>query len=109
MTNLYHFTPRQTAGRPSVFTRGELASILQLYEKNVARGRWRDYAIDSLPGLAAFSIFRSSKEAPIFIIAKIGDSRHKKTARFALYSGEKTLKESSALTEVLRVCDAQER
>ncbi|MEM7563519.1 MAG: DUF2794 domain-containing protein, partial [Pseudomonadota bacterium] len=35
---------------------------LQLYSTRVARGEWRDYAIDHSAGVAIFSIFRHANE-----------------------------------------------
>ena len=52
------------------FTRSELHQLLTLYSRRVARGEWRDYAIDQDGGLAAFSVFRHSHERPLYTITK---------------------------------------
>jgi hypothetical protein len=52
------------------FDRHELGRIFGLYERKVAEGEWRDYAIDFLKDRAVFSIFRRSSEMPIYRIEK---------------------------------------
>ena len=58
------------SGRALHFTRSELHQLLSLYSRRVARGEWRDYAIDQDGGLAAFSVFRHSHERPLYTITK---------------------------------------
>ena len=79
MGNIYALTGgpaarlRPTGRRPSRalnFTRSELHQLLSLYSRRVARGEWRDYAIDQDGGLAAFSVFRHSHERPLYTITK---------------------------------------
>jgi len=52
------------------FSRHELDQLLQIYSRQVARGEWRDYAIDQSDGIAAFSIFRHSLETPLYTVVK---------------------------------------
>jgi hypothetical protein len=52
------------------FSRLELTSILSLYSKQVSRGFWKDYALDSQNGTAIFSIFRHTHDKPIYQIIK---------------------------------------
>jgi Protein of unknown function (DUF2794) len=52
------------------FDRRELGRIFGLYERKVAEGEWRDYAIDFLKDRAVFWIFRRSSEIPIYRIEK---------------------------------------
>jgi hypothetical protein len=52
------------------FSRAELEQILSLYGRQVAAGEWRDYAIDSLPDRALFSVYRRSSEAPLYQVEK---------------------------------------
>ena len=52
------------------FDRRELAQILNVYERKVASGEWRDYAIDTLREKAVFSVFRRSSECPLYRIEK---------------------------------------
>lgn len=84
------------AKKPVHFTRHELARILNVYSRRVARGEWRDYAIDHEPGMAMFSIFRSSFERPLYSIIKAH-----KTGGWVLISGRQKLKQARALEDVL--------
>ncbi|MDB2618059.1 DUF2794 domain-containing protein [Alphaproteobacteria bacterium] len=52
------------------FSKLELTSILSLYSKQVSRGFWKDYALDSQNGTAIFSIFRHTHDKPIYQIIK---------------------------------------
>ncbi len=96
------FRRRMLNGKP-VFSKAELGLILGVYSKRVQKGEWRDYAIDSLSHMAVFSIFRSSREAPIYSIAKISRQGLLKPAQYVVYSGDKALKEGHSLSEVLAV------
>jgi len=62
--------PDQRRQRRIFFSRRELDQLLQLYSRQVARGEWRDYAIDQSDGSAAFSVFRHSLDAPLYTIVK---------------------------------------
>lgn len=53
------------------FNKAELSAILSVYSFQVAKGNWRDYAIDFLKQMAAFSIFRHSAEQPVVTVTKI--------------------------------------
>ena len=82
------------------FNRSELAQILTTYSSRVACGEWRDYAIDHMPGSAAFSIFRHTHETPLFVIEK--QQRHpKESARFILRDRQKTLLKASSLADII--------
>ncbi len=52
------------------FSRTELRQLFDIYSRRVATGEWRDYAIDHGPDRIAFSIFRHTAEAPVFVIEK---------------------------------------
>jgi hypothetical protein len=85
------------------FSQGELSLILGVYGERVKRGEWRDYAIDSLPDMAVFSVFRSSQERPLYSIMKIPGRNLLKPPRYAVYSGPKVLREGPSLGDVLGV------
>lgn len=53
------------------FTKNELNVILSIYSYQVAKGKWRDYAIDFLKQMAVFSIFKNSAEQPLVSVVKI--------------------------------------
>ena len=82
------------------FNRSELGQILATYSSRVACGEWRDYAIDHLPGAAAFSIFRHTHETPLYVIEK--QQRHpKEAARFILRDRQKTLIKASSIGDII--------
>ena len=82
------------------FNRTELGQILATYSSRVACGEWRDYAIDHLPGAAAFSIFRHTHETPLYVIEK--QQRHpKESARFILRDRQKTLMKASSISDII--------
>lgn len=93
---------KSSTGR-ATFSKAELSLILGVYSRQVQRGKWRDYAIDSLPDMAVFSIFRSSHETPLFSITKYPSRSLTKPPRFVVYAGKDTLKQSTSLSEVLSV------
>jgi hypothetical protein len=85
---------------PLFFNRIELGQILATYSSRVACGEWRDYAIDHLPGAAAFSIFRHTHETPLYVIEK--QQHHpKESARFILRDRQKTLMKASSISDII--------
>ena len=52
------------------FSKYELTSILNLYSKQVSKGFWKDYALDSSGNTAIFSIYKHSQDKPIYQIIK---------------------------------------
>jgi hypothetical protein len=103
---LLYFRDKLRSGKPT-FSRGELSLILGVYGERVKRGEWRDYAIDSLPDMAIFSVYRSAQENPLYAIAKIPSRSFLKPSQYAVYSGNKTLKQSSSLSDVLEIFEEQ--
>src|SRR5438105_46233 len=81
--------------RTLYFTRSELNQLLGLYSRQVARGIWRDYAIDHREGMALFSVFRHTHEAPVYRIIKTAP------AEFTVQSGRQRLRVSATLAEAL--------
>lgn len=94
-------------GRRATFSKGELSLILSIYGDRVKRGEWRDYAIDSLPDMAVFSVFRSAQEAPLYAITKILGRSARRPPQYTVHAGRDMLKESASLSEVLEVFDAR--
>jgi hypothetical protein len=91
----------RTAGRrPLYFTRFELNQLLGLYSRNVARGVWRDYAIDHRDGLALFSVFRHTHESAAYTIVKSAPSASGIT-EYSVMSGRQRLRVSKSLSEAL--------
>ena len=91
----------------ATFSRWELSQILSIYGARVQRGAWKDYAIDSLPDMAIFSIFRSSREQPLYSITKIPSRSLIKPSQYAVYAGRNPLKQSTSLREVLDILEEQ--
>jgi hypothetical protein len=83
------------------FTRNELDSLLSLYSRRVASGEWRDYALDHRQGLAVFSIFRNSRERPLFAVAKRLKAGER-SGEYLLFSGRERLARGQSLREVLK-------
>lgn len=69
---LIQLAPVRPSSRDFVaFTKAELNAILTIYSYQVAKGTWRDYAMDFLKNMAVFSIFRHTAEQPLVSIVKI--------------------------------------
>jgi hypothetical protein len=91
---------------PSVhFDRRELDRLLQLYGFFVARGDWKDYAIDGLADRAVFSVFRRAAEAPLYRIEKRPRLARKQGAWSVIAMSGQILKRGHELEQVLRVFD----
>jgi Protein of unknown function (DUF2794) len=86
--------------RTLYFTRHELNQLLSLYSRHVARGVWRDYAIDHRDGMALFSVFRHCHEAPAYRIIKT-TAAQARPAEFVVQSGQQRLRVSNNLSEAL--------
>ena len=94
------FSDYRTKHRTVYFTRFELNQLLGLYSRHVTRGVWRDYAIDHRDGMALFSVFRHTHEAPVYRIVKTaaGPAR---PAEFTVQSGRQRLRVSASLPDAL--------
>lgn len=90
----------RTKHRTLYFTRHELNQLLSLYSRHVARGVWRDYAIDHQDGMALFSVFRHTHEAPAYSIIKTAGAPNR-PAEFIVQSGRQRLRVSPSLPEAL--------
>jgi hypothetical protein len=94
------FGDYRTKHRTLYFTRSELNQLLGLYSRHVARGVWRDYAIDHRDGMALFSVFRHTHEAPAFSIVKTA-AAPARPAEFIVQSGRQRLRASASLADAL--------
>jgi hypothetical protein len=90
----------RTRHRTLYFTRSELNQLLSLYSRYVSRGVWRDYAIDHRDGMALFSVFRHTQEAPAYSIVKTAPGAAR-PAEFVVQSGRQRLRVSTSLAETL--------
>ena len=86
--------------RPLYFTRSELNQLLGLYSRHVARGVWRDYAIDHRDGMALFSVFRHSQEGPLYRIVKTAATAGQ-GAEFIVMAGRQRLRAGPSLADAL--------
>lgn len=89
------------------FSKRELSQILSVYGTRVQQGVWRDYAIDCTRDTAAFSIFRSAHEIPLYTVVKTDGGERTKPSQYALYSGKTCLKQSVSLGDVLNYLEEQ--
>src|SRR6266849_2755156 len=92
--------------RTLYFTRSELNQLLGLYSRNVARGMWRDYAIDHRDGLALFSVFRHTHESAAYTIVK-SVAAGSGQAEFIVLNGRQRLRAARNLDEVLELFGAK--
>lgn len=94
------FGDYRTRHRTVYFTRSELNQLLGLYSRHVARGDWRDYAIDHRDGMALFSVFRHTHELPAFSVIKTAPMPAR-PAEFIVQTGRQRLRVARSLAEAL--------
>jgi hypothetical protein len=93
----------QSAALPAVFfDRRELAAILDVYGRMVAKGEWRDYAIDQAKDKVAFAIYRRTSDVPLFRIEKKPKLARKQGAYAILGANGQLLRRGSDLEIMLR-------
>ncbi len=85
------------------FDRSELSVVLGLYGRNVASGEWRDYAIDFGRDIASFSVFRRSREQPLYRIIKNPVLARKNGLYSVVAQGGLIMKRGNDLIQVLKV------
>ena len=83
------------------FSKLELTSILNLYSKQVSKGYWRDYAIDSKIDNAVFSIYRHSHDRPMYQIIKNSKKGFRDKPSFYIKKDEEVINKSSSLFTIL--------
>lgn len=91
------------------FQRAELNVILSRYGMMVARGEWRDYAIDMGRHSAVFSVFRHTSERPLYRVEKHPKLAKKQGAYIVRNDQGTILKRGHELAQVLKVFDKQLR
>ncbi|MGB6228716.1 MAG: DUF2794 domain-containing protein [Litorimonas sp.] len=87
------------------FDRQELSVVLNVYGQMVAKGDWKDYAIDFLPDRCVFSVFRKASEHPLYRIEKVPSLRNRQGQFSVVAPGGLILKRGHELSQVLRVFD----
>src|SRR5262245_13040243 len=88
------------------FDRAELMRILSVYSRQVARGLWRDYALDHRSNMAMFSIYRRAQGQALFVITKV-ELRGDREAKYVLQSRNGQLVSSRSLKDVMDVLNKQ--
>ena len=83
------------------FSKLELSSILNLYSKQVSKGNWRDYALDSKIDNAIFSIYRHTQDRPVFQIIKNSQKGFRNKPSFYIKKGEEIISKSKSLFTIL--------
>ena len=83
------------------FSKLELTSILNLYSKQVSKGYWRDYALDSKVDNAIFSIYKHSQDKPMYQIIKISQKGFRNKPRFYIKKGEEVINKSNSLSNII--------
>lgn len=105
LVNLADYRGGASRGRV-FFDRQELRKILALYSSRVARGEWRDYAIDHDDHAAAFSVFRHSRDWPLYVIAKLAPAKHR-PGGYVVSDGQRTLSRGRTIDDVLEALERQ--
>ena len=83
------------------FSKSELTSILSLYSKQVSKGLWKDYALDSQSETAIFSVFRHTHDKPIYQIIKKRFKGLKNKCEFYIIKDAALISKSSDLLNIL--------
>lgn len=90
----------RNGNRLVTFDRRELMALMAIYSVRVAKGEWRDYAIDTDSHGALFSIFRHSHENPLWRVAKLPGAGREPPA-YMLYEGGRIVRRSGSLEDIL--------
>ena len=87
--------------------RHELSLILNVYGRMVAGGKWFDYAIDSQPNYAVFSVYRRASEMPLYQIIKEPALSSKQGVWRILSMNQQVVKRGKDLKLLLRYFDGK--
>lgn len=87
------------------FDRIELGLILSVYGRKVAKGEWRDYAMDFLRERAVFSAFARNSERPLYSIEKQPRLRNRQGQYMVVNQQGRILKRGHDLRVVLNVLE----
>jgi hypothetical protein len=100
MSTLVRIADYRRRQRRVFFSRPELHQLLSLYSRQVARGEWRDYAIDQDEAAAIFSVFRRTHESPLYTVVKAapGSTRH---GDYLLLHGRRRIANGASLSEIM--------
>lgn len=106
MRNVTSLAEHRPGAKPIIFfDRTELGQILNVYGQMVAKGEWRDYAMDGGKEQALFSVFRRSSEMPIYRIVKCPKWAKRQGAYAIMGTGGQILRRGHDLGHLLRFFD----
>jgi hypothetical protein len=100
MSKVVRLVDHRRKVRRVFFTRPELHQLLSVYSRQVARGEWRDYAIDQHDETALFSVFRRAQESALYTVVKTGPAGGR-AGSYALFEGRRRLAAGASLGEVM--------
>ena len=83
------------------FSKYELSSILNLYSKQVSKGLWKDYALDSKVNTSIFSIYKHSHDKPIYQIIKKSIKGFRNVPDFFITKDKEIINKSSEISTIL--------
>ena len=83
------------------FSKFELTAILNLYSKQVSKGSWRDYALDSQVDTAIFSIYRHTHDKPLYQIIKKSQKGFRNKPEFCIKSEVNIIDKSNEILTIL--------
>ena len=83
------------------FSKTELTSILSLYSKQVSKGYWKDYALDSKTDNAIFSVFKHSQDKPMYQIIKNSQKGFRNNPIFYIKKDKEVIGKSNILLKIL--------
>ena len=88
---------------PVTFHRTELDALLRIYSLMVGAGEWRDYALDHLADKAVFSVYKRSREMPLFRVEKVPANARRQGAFAVVGTDGRILKRGHDIRTVLTV------
>ena len=83
------------------FSKLELTAILNLYSKQVSKGSWRDYALDSQVDTAIFSIYRHTHDKPLYQIIKKSQKGFRNKPEFSIKNELSIINKSNEILTIL--------
>ena len=83
------------------FSKIELSLILNLYSKQVSKGNWRDYALDTQIDNAIFSVYKHTQDKPLYQIIKKSYKGFRNKPNFYIKKNEYILSHSRELSRIL--------
>ena len=100
-SNFSKFNQNRNDIKNIFFSKSELTSILSLYNKQVSKGFWKDYALDSQNETAIFSVFKHTHDKPIYQIIKKRFKGIKNKCEFCILKDAALINKSSDLYIIL--------